>query len=112
MSKFQKKILIGLFALLIACPIGILLPAFLHSEDAWGEWDLMTIKKKTGMVPKGMAKDAAIWQAPVPDYQMGNNASLLKQSFHYIFSAGIGIVTILLITIVLIKFTGKNGKTS
>ncbi len=111
MNKFQKKILIWLFALSLACPVGFLLPEYFHSGDAWGEWNLKTIQKKTGLVPKGMAKDAEIWKAPVPDYKIEENTSLAKQSLFYILSAVSGIALTLLITFGLIKFIGRNGKT-
>lgn len=111
MSRFQKKIIFWLFILSIACPIGILLPEYFQSGDAWGEWDLKTIKERTGIEPKGMAKDAAMWKAPVPDYQIGNNTSLAKRSGDYIFSAVLGIILTLLVTFLLIKLTGRNEKT-
>jgi hypothetical protein len=111
MNKLQRKILLWLFALVILCPIGLYLPQYFHSGDAWGEWDLKTIRQKTGIEPKGMVKNAAIWKAPVPDYKMSENSTPVMQSFHYIFSAVIGISLIFLITFILFKFFRKNGKT-
>lgn len=108
MSKFQKKILFWLLVLALVCPIGIILPEYFQSEDAWGEWDMKTIREKTGFEPKGMAKDVSTWKAPVPDYQVGNPASLEKRSFHYIFSAVLGLSLTLLVTFILIKFYRKE----
>ena len=108
MSKFQKKILIWLFALSVISPIRIYLPELFNAGDAWGEWDTETIKEKTGFVPGGMAKDAAIWNAPVPDYQMKEESSLLKQSLYYIISGVLGITFTILVTYGLTKLFCKN----
>jgi len=108
MTKFQKKILIWLIALAISSPIGILLPKLFHSGGAWGEWNTKTIKEKTGTVPQGMAKDAAKWAAPMPDYNVKDDASLLHQSFQYIVSGVMGIAFTILITYGLTKLLARN----
>ena len=108
MTKFQKKILIWLIALAISSPIGIFLPKLFHAGGAWGEWDTKTIKEKTGTVPKGMAKDAVKWNAPMPDYNVKKDASLLHQSFHYIVSGVLGIAFTILITYGLTKLLARN----
>jgi len=111
MTKFQKKILIWLIALAISSPIGIFLPKLFHSSGAWGEWDTKTIKEKTGNVPQGMAKDAAKWIAPMPDYDVNEDASLLHQSLHYIVSGVLGIAFTILITYGLTKLLTRNEQT-
>jgi hypothetical protein len=108
MTKFQKKILIWLIALAISSPIGIFLPKLFHSGGAWGEWDVKTIKEKTGTVPEKMAKDAALWKAPIPDYNIKEDASLFKQSIHYIVSGVLGIAFTILITFGLTKLLSRN----
>lgn len=108
MTKFQKKILIWLIALAISSPIGIYLPKLFHAGEAWGEWDAKTIKERTGSVPEGMAKDAAKWNAPMPDYNVKEDASLLKQSFHYVVSGVLGIAFTILITYGLTKLLAKD----
>ena len=108
MTKFQKKMVIWLIALAICTPIGIFLPKMFHSGAAWGEWDTQTIREKTGTVPDGMAKDAAKWNAPMPDYNVREDASLAKQSLHYIFSGAVGIVFTILIIFGLTKLLTRN----
>ena len=108
MTKFQKKILIWLIALAISSPIGIYLPKLFNSGAAWGEWDSQTIKEKTGSVPEGMAKDAAKWKAPIPEYKMKEDVSIFKQSFHYIISALLGIGFTFLIISGLTKLLNRN----
>ncbi len=109
-TKFQKKILFWLIVLAVISPAGLLLPELFHSEGAWGEWDAQTIREKTGYVPEGMAKDTALWKAPIPDYQMKKESSLTEKSFHYILSGIAGIGSILLIIFGITKLVAKNGK--
>jgi cobalt/nickel transport protein len=108
MTKFQKKILIWLIALIICSPIGIFLPRLFNANDAWGEWDVKSIREKTGSVPEGMAKDAAMWKAPIPDFNMKEDASLLNQSLHYIISGIVGIAFAILITYGLTKLLARH----
>jgi cobalt/nickel transport protein len=108
MTKFQKKILIWLIALMICSPIGIFLPKLFHANSAWGEWDVKSIREKTGTVPEGMAKDAAMWKAPIPDYKMKEDASLLHQSLYYIISGIVGIGFAVLITYGLTKLLARH----
>jgi len=108
MTKFQKKILIWLIALMICSPIGIFLPRLFHANDAWGEWDVKSIREKTGSVPEGMAKDAAMWKAPIPDYKMKEDGSLLHQSFDYIISGIVGIGFAVLITFGITKILARH----
>ena len=48
MNKLQKKILIVLILLCLITPIGILLPIFFNTGDAWGEWSAQTVKELVG----------------------------------------------------------------
>jgi hypothetical protein len=111
MTKFQKKILIWLIALMICSPIGIFLPQLFNANDAWGEWDVQSIREKTGTVPEGMAKDAAMWKAPIPDYKIKEDASLFNQSFQYAISGIVGITFAILITYALTKLLARHEKT-
>jgi len=56
MNKTQKKILIVLLLLCLLTPVGVLLPAFFNTGDAWGEWSAQTVKELVGYVPKGFGK--------------------------------------------------------
>jgi hypothetical protein len=108
MTKFQKKIFMWLIAFAIITPVGIFLPELFHTNDAWGEWDVKTVKEKNGSAPKGMAKDAAIWKAPIPDYKMNEDTSVLKKSFQYILSGVLGIAFTILVTYGLTKLLTRN----
>lgn len=94
-----KKILVFLGILIIISPLGIIIPKYFQSGDAWGEWNVEQVKEKTGYAPKGMKKDAALYSAPVSDYNTGNEKdSLLKQSTSYILSGVLGVGIILMAT--------------
>ncbi len=92
MTKFQKKLWIGLVVMAILSPIGIYLPRRFGAEDAWGEWGVEAIRKMLGYVPEGMRKMADFWKAPVADYNFGGEGSAFSmQVLSYIISGLIGI---------------------
>jgi hypothetical protein len=111
MNRFKKKIFIWLIVLAVCSPVGLLLPQFFHADRAWGEWDVGSIGEKKGYLPEGMAKRAAIWKSPIPDYKMKEKATLPEQSFHYIISGIVGITFALLITYGLTKLLVRHEKT-
>lgn len=111
MTGFKKKILVWLIVLAVISPLGLLLPQFFHKDNAWGEWDVSSLKEKTGYAPEGMAKDAELWKAPIADYKMKEEASLPEQSFHYIISGIVGIASALLITYGLTRLLVRHEKT-
>ena len=97
MTKFQKKLWIGLIIMALLTPLGVYLPEKLGAGDAWGEWGTETIEKMLGYVPEGMKKIADIWKAPVSDYNLGgDSASMTVKIISYVVSAvvGIGLVAI------------------
>jgi hypothetical protein len=109
MPGLQKKILIGLFAMTLLSPLGILLPKMFTSGKAWGEWSTEKVSKDNGYVPQGMQKDASMYNAPVADYNLGREQDpVWKQSGSYIISAVIGIGAIGLITLATIKLLPKK----
>jgi hypothetical protein len=109
MNKFAKKILIGLLAMALLSPLGIILPKMFHAGGAWGEWSTDKVKKELGYVPKGMKKDAELWKAPMPDYSNGKeNNSIFSDSLDYIFSGLTGLAIIAFITWWLFKIYQKH----
>ena len=97
--KAYKKYLLILGILAILSPVGIWLPELFHAGDAWGEWSVETVAEQTGHETSGMKKAADTYQAPLPDYNMGEEESSLPfASANYIFSALIGTGIILLLT--------------
>jgi hypothetical protein len=111
MNKLQKKILVILLLLCLLTPIGILLPAFFNTGDAWGEWSAQTVKELVGYVPKGLAKYSDVWKAPLTDYSVKReDSSIVHRSGYYLVSGIIG-ATITYIAMLLI--TGliiRNGE--
>ena len=92
MGNFTKKLWIGLCFLALLSPAGILLPRLLHSGKPWGEWTTEEIAKDRGSVPKGMQKDAALYSAPVPDYNFGKKEDpIWKLSGSYVISGMVGL---------------------
>jgi cobalt/nickel transport protein len=95
MTKFQKKLWMGIGILALLSPIGIMLPEKFKAGDAWGEWGTDTIKEMLGYVPKGLENLSELWKAPLPDYSLGGeNAPQAVQYGSYIVSAIVGIVLV------------------
>lgn len=92
----RKKIL-GFGALILLSPLGIMLPLWGNSGDAWGEWSMEEIAQLSGRIPEGMKHWGSLWQAPIPDYSFfgWEKASLLHQSLATIVSALVGVSLLL-----------------
>lgn len=104
MRKY-KKYIVFFGILIVLSPLGLILPHLFKAGDAWGEWSVETVKEQTGKEPAGMKKDATIYSAPVPDYNMSKSEkSLTKSSVNYIISGLIGTSIILIVTFGASKF--------
>jgi cobalt/nickel transport protein len=111
MNKLQKKILIILLLLCLLAPIGILLPAFFNTGDAWGEWSAQTVKELVGYVPKGLAKYSDIWKAPLPEYSVKSGApSIVHRSGYYLVSGIIGATVTYIVMLLISGLIIRNGK--
>lgn len=92
-----RPLWIGLGALMIATPLGLL-----AAGTAWGEWgpeDFAHPSKRQDIAssslgheppaaaPEGLARLAALWTAPIPDYAP---TFLKSESFGYLMSAMVG----------------------
>jgi hypothetical protein len=64
--KVTTKLWIGLGALALLSPIGVILPAKLKAGPAWGEWGAGELKGLVGYVPKGLEKLSSLWNALMP----------------------------------------------
>lgn len=92
MTRFQKKIWLGLLGMALLSPLGLLLPARFGAGDAWGEWGPDALEEFLGYVPAGLRKYADLWPAPIPDYHLGGEqTSLSLQLASYIASGLVGI---------------------
>jgi cobalt/nickel transport protein len=111
MTKFQKKLWIGLAIMALLTPLGIYLPEKFKAGDAWGEWGTDKIRELLGYVPEGLNKLADFWKAPVPDYNFGGeNAAMSTQVISYIISGIIGIAAVVILIYVITKFLIKHEK--
>ena len=101
--KTSTKLWIGLIALVILSPLGLILPAKLGAGSAWGEWSADEIHKMAGCVPSGMSKISEIWKAPLPDYAFRGqeDSSLPALSFSYIVSSILGAAAVVTLTILI-----------
>jgi cobalt/nickel transport protein len=111
MTRFQKKIWIGLGIMALLTPLGIYLPEKFNAGDAWGEWGPEAIEKLLGYVPEGLKKLADFWRAPVPDYNFGGEtAAMSAQVISYIISGFIGIAAGVILIYLISKFLIKHEK--
>jgi hypothetical protein len=111
MTKFQKKLWIGLFVIALLTPLGILLPEKFNAEDAWGEWGIDRLEKLLGYVPEGLKKLTDLWKAPIPDYSFGGEgASRAVQVVSYIVSGFLGIGACALVLFIISMLIVRHGK--
>ena len=111
MTRFQKKLWIGLLVMALLTPLGILLPEKFNAENAWGEWGIEKLEKLLGYVPEGLRKLTDIWKAPVSDYNFGGEgASRAVQVVSYIVSGFLGIGACALIVFIISRFIVRHGK--
>lgn len=111
LNKLQKKILIILILLCLITPVGILLPMYFNTGEAWGEWSAQTVKSLIGYVPNGLAKYSDIWQAPINGYTMnGGDKSVVHQSGYYVVSCIIGATIAYLVMLVISKIITRNDR--
>jgi cobalt/nickel transport system permease protein len=86
-SRFAKwrPLWIGLVALIIISPIGLLAPG-----TAWGEWGAEELTSLgLSFIPKGLGQLSGLWSAPMPDYDI---PALGNANLAYILSAVVGIL--------------------
>jgi cobalt/nickel transport protein len=111
MTRFQKKLWIGLLIMALLTPLGIYLPEKFKAGGAWGEWGPEELEKLLGYVPEGFKKLADFWKAPVPDYNFGGeNAAFSTQVISYIISGVIGIAAAAMVIYLIAKFLVKHEK--
>lgn len=88
MDKTIKNLAIGLVALIILAPLGLLAVG-----ETFGEWGSEEVKEKLGFVPPGLEELSSLWSAPMPDYALpGQGDSMSAAAMTYILSAVIGVI--------------------
>jgi len=111
MTRFQKKLWIGLIIMALLSPIGLVLPEKFNAGDAWGEWGVEALETILGYVPHGLRRYAHTWKAPIPDYGLGGEgASTGLQALWYIFSGLLGMAAVALLVYAISKFLAKHEK--
>jgi hypothetical protein len=111
MTKFDKRLWIGLLVMALLTPLGIYLPERFKAGGAWGEWGPEELEKLLGYVPAGLKKLSDLWKPPVPDYNFGGeNAAFGTQVISYIISGIIGIAAGAILIYVITKFLIKHEK--
>ena len=60
--KITTKLWIGVGALIILSPLGLIIPDHFKAGSAWGEWGADKIQKLVGYVPKGLGKLSSLWK--------------------------------------------------
>ena len=111
MTRFQKKLWIGLLIMALLTPLGILLPEKFNSGEAWGEWGIDKLEKLLGYVPEGIKKLGDLWRAPIPDYTFGGeDASMTVRVVSYVASGLLGIGICALVVFMVGRFIARHGK--
>jgi hypothetical protein len=111
MTKFQKKLWIGLIVMALLSPLGVYLPEKFGAGEAWGEWGAEALKNLIGYVPAGLERLADIWKAPIPAYNFGGDAASMEtRIISYIVSALIGIGSVAAVVYVITRFRGRHEK--
>ncbi len=110
--KITTKFWIGLAALIVLSPLGLILPEHFKAGAAWGEWGIDEMQKLVGYIPHGLEKLSSLWNAPIPDYAFKGweEKGLPRLSFAYIISAVIGIAIIVAVALVIGKILTKKGE--
>ena len=108
--KAVTKLWIGLLALVLLSPLGLILPAKLGAGSAWGEWSGEEIRKLVGYLPSRMSRLAGLWKAPMPDYAFKGHESapLGTLSISYILSGVLGVAVVVVVAILLGKALARR----
>jgi hypothetical protein len=108
---FRLKLSLGLLALALLTPLGIVLPRVFHAEGTWGEWGPEHLRKVLGYVPERLSRGAHIWHAPVAGYSFSKDgACLASQLFFYIMAGLAGIALIALAVVLLVRILRTNER--
>ena len=99
-----RALWIGLAALVVITPLGLLAPG-----TAWGEWGAEELTNRgLSFIPKGLEQLSGLWSAPMPEY---NVPAIGNANIGYILSAVVGILVIIGVAW-LFSLLVTNGKKS
>ena len=110
--KLTSKLWIGIGALGILSPLGLILPDKLKAGSAWGEWGAEELKGLAGYVPSGLKKISSLWNAIMPDYAFRGweNKGMGHMSVAYVIAAIIGIVLCAGVAYLIGKYLAKKNR--
>lgn len=108
--KITTKLWIGIAALIVLSPLGLILPQHFKAGSAWGEWGADEMQELVGYVPENLEKLSSLWNAVLPDYAFRGweEKGLMHLSFAYIASAVTGILITVIVTLILGKILAKG----
>jgi hypothetical protein len=98
MDKFLTTLIIGLVALMILVPLGLL-----AEGTAYGEWDISELQDSVGYAPAGFQQlqdsVSSIWNPILPDYDLPSDSAgtAAGATPGYYISAIIGVLVIVAI---------------
>lgn len=93
-KRTLRKLWIGIALLALLSPIGIVVPAWLRSGAAWGEWTSEELRAVTGYVPRGLQRLQDTWRSLLPGYSVPG----LGGPIGYVISAIVGIAIVVALT--------------
>jgi cobalt/nickel transport protein len=107
-----KKLWLGVGILALLSPLGLLLPAWLKSGGAWGEWRREELGKMLGFVPPGVKRLAELWKAPLSDYSLspGKEPGLARQGLDYLLTGLLGIAVIVALVFLVGRFFSRKDE--
>lgn len=110
--KTAARIGLGLVALALLSPLGLVLPERFKAGSAWGEWGADEMGRLVGYVPQGLQRLSEVWHAPLPDYAFRGweGKGLAQLSAAYVASAFVGIGAVALLAWLLGKWLSKKDE--
>jgi cobalt/nickel transport system permease protein len=89
-SRLPRWAWVGLIALIVLTPMGLLAPG-----TAWGEWGREELGQLgLDYIPAGFDQWSGLWGAPIPDYDI---PALENPTVAYIVSAMLGVAVVLIV---------------
>ncbi|MEW5979260.1 MAG: PDGLE domain-containing protein [Acidobacteriota bacterium] len=86
-----RKLWLGLGALVLLSPLGLILPAMLNGGSAWGEWTADELRQTLGFAPEQLQKLESLWTALLPDYTLPGVEGAWQTGLSYILSGALGV---------------------
>lgn len=112
--KTTTTLWIGIVALVVLSPLGLIVPARLGAGTAWGEWSAQELEAVIGYVPARLAGLSEIWRAPLPDYAFKGqeHAAVPALSVSYVLSAVVGVAAVAGIALLIGRLLARREKSN